>query len=250
MSDKSAEMVEIFSSIQGEGPLVGLRQVFLRFHACNLACIYCDTPGNACPESCAIEATPGRRDFIQAPNPITVERIVALLDRWQGGWPAIHHSISLTGGEPLLQYEILREWLPELRSRLPIYLETNGMFHHALAGLIDLLDYISMDIKLPSTSGYKELWDAHRQFLEISRRKNVFVKTVISEATEDWEIARTAELIAAVDGAIPLILQPITQQNGVIGISPLRTLELQEIAAGFLSQVRVIPQTHRFLGQL
>ncbi|HNS26376.1 MAG TPA: 7-carboxy-7-deazaguanine synthase QueE, partial [Methanobacteriaceae archaeon] len=31
---------EVFSSIQGEGKLVGRRQVFIRFSGCNLDCNY------------------------------------------------------------------------------------------------------------------------------------------------------------------------------------------------------------------
>ena len=38
-----APIVEIFSSIQGEGLLVGRRQIFVRFAGCNLDCNYCDT---------------------------------------------------------------------------------------------------------------------------------------------------------------------------------------------------------------
>ena len=34
---------EIFSSIQGEGPVVGYKQLFIRFCGCNLNCAYCDT---------------------------------------------------------------------------------------------------------------------------------------------------------------------------------------------------------------
>lgn len=229
---------------------MGLRQIFLRFHDCNLECIYCDTARNSSPEYCMVEGTPGRRDFIRLKNPIAIERVVALLDRWLAGWPAIHHSISLTGGEPLMQYEALRDWLPGLRERLPIYLETNGMLHKTLSGLIDLIDYISMDIKLPSTSGHPELWEHHLEFLRIAVRKNVFVKTVVSDATESWEIVRACEIIASVSRDVPLILQPVTLKNGTVGISPIRTLEFQEIAYGYLSEVRIIPQTHKFLGQL
>ena len=85
--------------------LIGLRQVFLRFQSCNLECIYCDTGRNIFHEFCAIEGTPGRRDFVPAQNPITIEHIIKLLEKWQKGWPGIHHSISLTGGEPLLNVE-------------------------------------------------------------------------------------------------------------------------------------------------
>lgn len=250
MSRPSTDIIELFSSIQGEGLLVGLRQIFLRFHGCNLHCNYCDTASGTVPEFCMMEGTPGRRDFIRVKNPVALDRVVSLLSGWRQGWPGLHHSLSLTGGEPLLKYELLLDWLPALADMFPIYLETNGVLHSALAGLIDHIDHIGMDIKLPSTSGQANLWDHHSDFLKVAVRKDLLVKTVIGDQTEAWEIIRACEIIAAVDRTIPLILQPVTLADGHLGISPFRMLELQELASAILTEVRVIPQTHKFIGQL
>ena len=42
MSNK-IKIKEVFASIQGEGPFVGYKQLFVRFCGCNLSCNYCDT---------------------------------------------------------------------------------------------------------------------------------------------------------------------------------------------------------------
>jgi 7-carboxy-7-deazaguanine synthase len=250
MNKSTASVVECFSSIQGEGVLVGLRQAFLRFSGCNLTCSFCDTPGmTQAPDEALLELTPGRRDFFNAPNPVSCDRIESLIESWTMGWPGTHHSISVTGGEPLLHGAVLQQWLPRLRKLLPIHLETNGTLHQALAPLLPHLDYIGMDIKLPSASGCTELWEEHRAFLELAAEKKVYVKVVIDKSTEEWEIERSCAMIAAVDPSIPLILQPMTLADGGIAISPLRSLELQELTAP-LKEVRVIPQTHKFMGQL
>lgn len=250
MSNLQAPLVECFSSIQGEGMLVGLRQVFLRFAGCNLNCTFCDTPGmSETPEECLLELTPGRRDFFKVKNPVHLERVTSLLESWNAGWPGIHHSVSVTGGEPLLYRAQLLEWLPGLRHLLPVYLETNGTLPEALEPLIPHLDMVGMDIKLPSASGCPQMWDEHRAFLEIASQKSVFVKVVIDQSTQEWEIERSCAIIGAVNPAIPLILQPMTLPDGGIAISALRALELQEVASS-LKDVRVIPQTHKFMGQL
>jgi organic radical activating enzyme len=197
-----------------------------------------------------MEQTPGRRDFVPVENPVPLERVHALVDGWQRGWSGVHDSISITGGEPLLSFYVLQEWLPALRAHLPIYLETNGIMHDALSRLINDLDSIGMDIKIPSTSGCTELWEEHRRFLEIASRKRVFVKVVIGAETEDWEIIRCSEIISGVSRTVPLILQPVTRPDGRTDISPVKSLEFQEIASRFLSEVRIIPQTHKFMGQL
>ncbi len=250
LNNNPANLIEFFSSIQGEGLLVGVRQIFIRFHGCNLRCSYCDTEVDPLPHYCRMEGTPGRRDFINVSNPVPMDRVISHLIGWVKGWPGIHHSISITGGEPLLNRETLRAWLPELRKYLPVYLETNGVLHRTLSSLMNCLDHISMDIKLPSTSGCTDLWEKHEDFLRIAAQKNVFVKIVISDTTEDWEIERACKIVASVNRAIPVILQPVTLKSGKVAISPLKILEFQEIACRILTEVRIIPQTHKFTGQI
>jgi len=250
MKSNNADLIEIFSSIQGEGVLIGHRQVFIRFMGCNLACEYCDTNAGINAEICKVERTPGRLDFQEVSSPVPMQTVCELLQRWQGGWPKVHHSISLTGGEPLLHADVLHEWLPQLKQILPIHLETNGVLHLALSRIINQVDTISMDIKLPSSAGVTHLWEEHHRFLEIAVQRDVSVKIVVNSSTELWEIQRAAAIIKAVDENVPLIIQPETAEDLSINISSLGLFELQEIAADIIPDVRVIPQTHRFIGLL
>lgn len=253
MNKSTANMVEIFSSIQGEGKLVGLRQVFLRFHGCTLDCSYCDsrvTRSVSIPKFCQIETTPGRQDFKLITNPVSFDYITNLLTAWVSLRPNTHHSISVTGGEPLLHVEALQEYLPELRKILPIYLETNGVNYHELSQCIDFIDYISMDIKLPSTTKSRDFWEEHRSFLKIASKKDVYVKIVISEETPISEIRKACEVIVSVNENIPLILQPLTTADVSQHISSESLFNLQEEASKFVGEVRIIPQTHKYLNLL
>ncbi len=42
LSPRTTRITEIFSSLQGEGPYMGQRHLFIRFEACHMACAYCD----------------------------------------------------------------------------------------------------------------------------------------------------------------------------------------------------------------
>ncbi|MCF6180093.1 MAG: 7-carboxy-7-deazaguanine synthase QueE, partial [Geopsychrobacter sp.] len=188
------QLIEIFSSLQGEGPLIGYRQMFVRFAHCNLDCRYCDTPFVP-TENCRLETAPGSESFRLVKNPFGREQLETLLEDWVGTYPGLHHSLSLTGGEPLLHESLLQNWLPLIRKYLPVYLETNGTLTAPLKRLLPLFDHISMDIKLPSVSGH-ELWAEHRAFLQLAKQTAVFVKIVLDQQTPMSEIAQAAQLVA------------------------------------------------------
>src|SRR6185369_7954090 len=92
---------EIFSSIQGEGYLAGRRQIFVRLVECNLVCRYCDT-AHSKTDTCNVETKPGSAIFSHLLQPITLQALLDILKDWLTALPGAHHSVSITGGEPLL----------------------------------------------------------------------------------------------------------------------------------------------------
>jgi 7-carboxy-7-deazaguanine synthase len=239
------QLLEVFSSIQGEGMLVGCRQVFVRMALCNLNCGYCDTPF-APVEHCRVEDAPASGNFVNMPNPVSLDMLTSTLFRWHQDLPGVHHSISLTGGEPLLQADILQHWLPTLRTILPLHLETNGTLPSALSPLLPHLDYISMDVKLASVTGAPTPWQAHRDFLAAARAVPCCVKAVVGEETPMAEVEEVAHLVGDTAPEALLILQPKTS-GGQVSVPAHLLLALQERAARIHGNTRVIPQVHHFL---
>ena len=223
MVKDKAKITEIFSSIQGEGLYVGQAQTFVRFHGCNINCSFCD------------EAR--KNQFREYSAQELIEAIIRENNK----------VVSLTGGEPLLYSGFLKEVLPRLKKRgFVIYLETNGTLKNKLLEIIDFLDIISMDIKLPSSTGIRAYWKAHADFLKEAVRKKVFVKSVITDKTSVSDIKRAVSVIKGVDKGIFFILQPATINNRIQKIkSAGRFLDM---ANSTLNNVRLIPQVHRILG--
>lgn len=249
----TTEIIEIFSAIQGEGCVVGRRQIFVRFCRCDVVCDYCDTPlCHVDVPRARIEQTAGARDYELVSNPIDVDVVqsaIARLDEPRGR----HHSISFTGGEPLLHPEAICALAPFGRSRgLLSYLETNGHLVSALRSVADVIDTCAMDIKIESTTGFPSRYPENREFLEVSKGAghDVFCKIVVGQGTTDSELADALDVVSAVDRRITVVLQPVTpfRDHGVPP-TPARLLEMQTRALDILPDVRVIPQTHKMLRQ-
>lgn len=223
MEEKKAKIREIFYSLQGEGIYIGYPQIFLRFQGCNLeGCRFCDTPDSSYKEYTVEELF---RKIISTDKPF--------------------HSIAITGGEPLLQVDFLKEFLAHYKKDFKFYLETNGTLPQNLEQIIDYVDIIAMDVKLPSATGLMPFWEEHRNFLRIAWNSNVFVKAVVSKNTNFDDIATACDIIISIDPYIPLILQPESSELDEELIDKLQ--EFQKKALNFLLHVRIIPQIHKFI---
>ncbi|WP_316348547.1 7-carboxy-7-deazaguanine synthase QueE [Desulfuromonas acetoxidans] len=241
-------VVELFSSIQGEGSLVGCRQVFLRLAGCNLDCAYCDTDFQ--PSKCArIETQPGSEQFLYWENPLESTRLLAHLSTWKHQQPHLHHSLSLTGGEPLLHAEALKAWLPQLSTLFPIQLETNGTLPQALQLVIDQVEWVVMDIKLESQTGEPTPWAQHGEFLRVAVKRSCCVKLVVGPGTSESELVQAAQLVRDNAPDSEVFLQPCTVA-GQCSLNGRILLQWQALIAEQGVRVRVVPQTHCFLAVL
>src|SRR5438270_12926184 len=94
VTETKARLVEIFASVQGEGPWIVERQVFVRFLGCNLDCTYCDSPETKTKQShCRVEIEPGSWTFERLPNPFTLPELMAQVERF--GSPSLYRAVAV-----------------------------------------------------------------------------------------------------------------------------------------------------------
>jgi len=217
-----AKISEVFKSIQGEGLYQGVSQVFVRFFGCNLGCSFCDTKLDYYKEKTVSELSDEINSFCD------------------------YHSVSITGGEPLLQIEFLKGLAKLIKKqKQKVYLETNGVLSENLKRVIDYIDIIAMDFKLPSSTGLEPFWDKHQKFLGIAQEKKVFIKAIIGTATIAEDIYKTIEIIKGAAKKTTLVLQP---QNPFEIMVKTKVASFERLCGEEGLEVKVISQMHKKLG--
>jgi 7-carboxy-7-deazaguanine synthase len=105
------DVIDIWTTIQGEGPYAGTRAVFIRLAGCNLACPMCDT------------------NYTEGRHVLTLNEVEAKVRSLLGNYPTYKERaelVVLTGGEPTRQRIVpLIRKLTDID--LCVQLETNGV---------------------------------------------------------------------------------------------------------------------------
>jgi organic radical activating enzyme len=219
---KLAKISEIFKSIQGEGIWQKKEQAFIRFFGCNLNCKFCDTKQNSY-------------------ELMRVGQVVKEIDNLGS-----FHSLSLTGGEPLLQADFIKDLGVNLkRSGKIIYLETNGVLYQDLAKVVDSIDLISMDFKFPSSTGQLPLWDMHQKFIKVAKKTNLFAKAVIGKDTVIEDLDKAIEIIKKNKLDLLLILQP---ENPYEYLLEKKLSDFKKKCLDSSISVKIMSQLHKKMG--
>jgi len=133
MTDKTLTINEIYQSIQGESTFAGERCAFVRLTFCDLRCNYCDT------EYAFYE---GKKQ--------TLTEIVDLVEKFECP------LVEITGGEPLLQKNVLPLMSMLCDRGHTVLLETSGA--HDISP-VDPRVHRIMDLKTPGSGEVdKNLW--------------------------------------------------------------------------------------------
>ncbi len=216
-----------------------MRQVFIRFDACNIACEYCDTRADF--ENCRVEKTPGKGDFYYIENPISYE----LTEKVAKSFGRVH-SYSLTGGEPLINAKFIKEL-----SLKPLYLETNMTMPEEAEIIKNKVKFVAGDFKLSfaiNNENYENIREATIRSFKIlrnSKTRYTFAKIVVGRKIDKDEIYNNLESIR--NYISHAVIQPVTPLEKAPARGELLNLqkELSEIV-----EVRIIPQTHKLLNFL
>jgi 7-carboxy-7-deazaguanine synthase len=173
-------ITEIFRSIQGEGTRAGLPCIFVRLTGCNLRCTWCDT---------AYAFHGGTK--------MSVEEVLARVDQLStspaqtqpgaAGNPQKLLLVELTGGEPLLQPEVIPLAQKLLDSGYRVMVETSGERPVAVLprDVIKIVDVKCPDSGEPNTFQMENLaaLDSKDEikFVISSRRDYEFARNFISQ---------------------------------------------------------------------
>lgn len=228
----NAPIIEIFSSFQGEGLLIGQRQIFVRFAGCNLNCSYCDTKYSKSDKS----------GNLMAPQEVCDEIDKILTPDCK--------TISFTGGEPALYPEFISRVSENFD--LNIMLETNGTLPDNI-DLIDKLNIVSLDIKLPEhfDGDYDEeffLNEIKSLNLLMAKSINVYCKVVILPSTKIESFKGVVEKLSKNilnKSNLKIVIQPSSPLSDWYDVNS-KLFEFSEVVGQYF-EVSTIPQVHKIL---
>jgi 7-carboxy-7-deazaguanine synthase len=151
------KIFEIFYSLQGESSRVGLPTIFIRLSGCPMRCHYCDTAY-----------------AFQGGSMMTIDEIMEAIKKYHT------HYVTVTGGEPLAQKEVLNLLKVLADQNFKVSLETGGALS---IKEVDPRIKIILDIKTPESGEEKKNYWENLNFIHL---KDEIKFVLCSREDYDW----------------------------------------------------------------
>jgi organic radical activating enzyme len=231
-------LFEIFTSVEGEGILYGTKTLFVRLAGCPFTCFYCDTK-----ESLPLDS--GKEYDIQEASQLIDSNLKKQT-----------YKVNFTGGDPLIQHEAVAELAKHVQSKkIPTYLESScfdsDRFNHVLPFFdIVKIEFKTKDSEFVDTKHYERLIENAMNCLKssVSTKKTTYIKVVVSSKTE---LSEFANLVSSIFNSVSenqidgFIIQPT---YGIKEPSLDLLLSLYDVVYPYYTEVKVVPQLHKFIG--
>jgi 7-carboxy-7-deazaguanine synthase len=215
----------IYRATEGEGVLIGSPQVFVRFQGCNIGCLNCDSKDTW--------------EF-DIGNKTPLEDVLLKID--EESFNGKIKRVSITGGDPLhpkLESEVLT-LIKELKKK-NIWINIEAAGTRVAAEIFNLVDYISFDVKTPST-GVKTPVNNIKKMIENYEGK-FQIKSVIESQVDFDTVFKLYESLSYPN--IPWVLTPSYNLKEEFPKRRfLNVIDMNEKVGGLF---RVIGQQHKLL---
>lgn len=199
---------EIYRSVQGESTFAGLACVFVRLAVCDARCVWCDTP----------------HAFTQG-MAWTLDDILAKVRSLQTP------LVEITGGEPMVQPEVLPLMERLADESYTVLLETSGA--HDLSP-VDRRVHLIMDLKCPDSG---ECQNNHWENLDVLKPTDQIKFVIASRRDFDWA-AQTIRRHRLGERFV-VLLSPV--------FGPVQPLDLATWLLDSRLEVRMQLQLHKYI---
>jgi len=233
------QLSEIFTSIEGEGVLVGTKTLFVRMAGCHLKCHWCDTTYALSMNSGLDYSISDAKELIRRelkPNTF---------------------KINFTGGEPLIQYEAVIELakFASVEIGLRTYLESSCFDSGRFAKVLPYLDICKIEFKLRDSKAidsrnYPQLVYNEIKCLKmaVQNRKRTYIKIVVTKLTDQLQLEGLVKDIFSNVKATDLLGFVIQPSIGTDEPGMEKLLNFYDCIYPIYEEVRIIPQLHKVIG--
>ena len=216
-------VTEIFYSLQGEGFLAGLPNVFVRLAGCPLRCKWCDT-------KYAWDRTAGAH--------YTIEKILQMVQQWPCDF------VVITGGEPMTNSDLL-----QLARKLKVAEKHTTIETAGISYIPDLAcDLMSISPKLsnstPSDPSLAAVHEDSRLDIAVLRKLidnyDYQLKFVVDSPDDLPEIQETIDEIGNVDSRKVMLMPQAVTRDELLAKSPMVAELCKQTGFAFSQRLHIL----------